>query len=200
MASSVGKFFSDWGKVISEGFSDIINGIGEFFENLGTNIANGFNAVGNWFKNLGTNISNGFHSVMEWFGNFFQSLWDFFVGLFVPSDELWAKHTETELEVKETINNKIPFVSFFTDEVDKAFNYIEVTDFLNITIPSYKFNLGIIHFSTPELNFVNVRDVYEPHRMTIRSFLALIVYGLGAVYLVKYFLNYRSYSIYTIFC
>ena len=80
----------------------------------------------------------------------------------------------------------------FSDELNKAKESVDSEDFLSITIPSYSFNLGAIHFETQERNFVNVRDAYEPYRSYVRGFLVLIVYGMAIVYLVKYFANYGA--------
>ena len=116
----------------------------------------------------------------------------FIKNLFVPSNELWQRYSDKDMQIDNTLKSKIPFVSFFTEEVNKAFDYVQSTDFLNITFPGIDLDFGIVHTETPEINFTAVRDAYEPYRVMIRSFLALLVYGAGGVYLVKYFLNYGS--------
>lgn len=92
--------------------------------------------------------------------------------------------------MRDTIESHLPFVWFFQNEVQKAFDYVDSTDFLNIEIPTFSFNLGAVNFTAEGQHVLNVRNAYEPYRIMVRSFLALIVYGLGGIYLVKYILNY----------
>ena len=92
--------------------------------------------------------------------------------------------------MKDTIKSKIPFVGYFSGELEKASNYMDNTDFLKVEMPAWSFDLGAVKFETQSKQYFNVREAYEPYRIGVRSLLALIVYGLGAVYLVRYFLNY----------
>lgn len=80
----------------------------------------------------------------------------------------------------------------FSDELNNAKESIDSEDFLSITIPSYSFDFGAVHFETQEKNFINVRDAYEPYRSYVRGFMALIVYGMAAIYLVKLFITYGT--------
>ncbi len=122
--------------------------------------------------------------------DFFADLWDFFVNLFVPTDNQWEQIENNNKSIKETISHKIPFVSWFSGELDKFNTGVDTTDFLNLHFDGWNFDLGVIKINTPPVDFTGVRDAYEPYRVEIRSLLALIVYALGAVYLVKYFVRY----------
>lgn len=161
LGSSIGGFFSNLSTNMSTWFSDLKNGIGGFFNNLGSTITNSFN-----------------------------DLIDTIIYFFVPTEEQKQAHLENEVAFQETIKSKIPFIPFFSEEIEKAFSYQDSTDFLHLEFPSWTFDLGIVEFSTPEIDFTSVRDAYEPYRIYIRGFLLLIVYGLAGVYIVKFILNY----------
>ena len=89
----------------------------------------------------------------------------------------------------------MPFISLFSYELRKAQQTVEKTDFLVITIPSFSYSgSGGIGVTTEEQRVINVGQAYEPYRAYIRSFLFLLVVGLGCVYLVKYILNYGDVS------
>lgn len=86
-----------------------------------------------------------------------------------------------------TIEGHIPFYSFIKSTFTNIQNTaISPHDFLLIEMPSFSFFGG----QTEEVKYFNVRDAYEPHRLRIRSWLTLVVYGLAFVYIVKSILNY----------
>lgn len=103
------------------------------------------------------------------------------------------------MELGNTINSKIPFVNYFKEELENSsintYSVSDKSDFLKISMPAWSFDLGSIKFETEEKQYINIREVYEPYRVGVRSLLALIVYSLGIVYLVKYFLNYGNTSV-----
>ena len=121
---------------------------------------------------------------------FFNGLFDFFIHIFVPTDEQWSDLSSQDEEIGKKFESKFPFIFWFQDELEKAEEYVFSNDFLNITFPAWNFDLGIINYSTPEINFTTIRDIYEPYRLTIRNSLFIIAVGLAIVYLVKYVLNF----------
>lgn len=208
LVTSVNDFFSNFWEGFKQGFSDTLDGIGKFFDNLGTNLGNWFTDVGNWFSDLGSSIGQFFSDlwtnlsgslgdifkvigdIFSWIGNFFSALLDFVYHIFIPTDEQWNNIKEDYRDLGTTFNNHIPFVGLFSDELEKAKQVVYNEDFLNIKFDSWSFNLGVIKYSTPEIQFDKVVKAYEPYRMTVRSFLTLILYALIVVYIIKYALNY----------
>lgn len=128
--------------------------------------------------------------LFNWLNSFFIELRTFFINIFVPTDEQWAYLNNQDKEFQEKIESKFPFIYWFQDELEKAEEYVYSNDFLTIKFPSWNMDLGIIKYQTPEIDFTNVRDAYEPYRLTIRNSLFVIAVGLAIVYLIKYFLNY----------
>lgn len=126
----------------------------------------------------------------SWIFNFFGSLLDFFVHIFVPTDEQWADLDTQDLAFKGQIEGKFPFFYWFQEELEKADEYVYSDDFLKIDFPSWKMDLGIIKYQTPDISFTAVRDAYAPYRLTIRNSLFIIAVGLAIVYIIKYILNY----------
>lgn len=139
-------------------------------------------------------IYNVVSSISGFFSNFFTNLGDmlngFFTGLFVPTEEFMQSHSEASRGFSTALENKFGVVSYFKQELEKAQSYTSSNDFLNINIPAWSLDLGIIEFSTEGRNLVDVKNAYEPYRIGVRGGILLIIYGLGAVYLIKYFLNY----------
>ena len=187
---------SIWSAVssIPDKIKELATAVGNFFSNFWENFTNGLSnivtSIGNFFSDLGEGISSGFNSVINWFGNFFSSLLDFFYHIFVPTDEQWDSIKQDYQELSETFTNHLPFVSFFSNEVEKAKEIVYSEDFLNIKFDSWSFDLGVIEFSTPEINFTGVLDAYEPYRMTVRTFITYLLYTLLVVYIVKFVLKY----------
>lgn len=131
--------------------------------------------------------------MLEWFGNFFSSLFEFIYHIFVPTEEQWAEIENDYKEIGETVNNHIPFIGLFSEELKKAQETVEKTDFLVITVPSFSYSgSGGIGVTTGEQKVINVGQAYEPYRAYIRGFLFLIVVGLAFVYVIRYVLNYGS--------
>ena len=210
MVTSIGNFFNGFWNNLTEGFSNLVNSIGEFFSNLGTNLSNWFSNIGDWFSDLGssignffsnlwTNISDFFSGMVEnigyiwnWFTNFFDAFLDFLIHIVVPTDEQWEAIKQDYTDLGNTFKNHIPFVTFFSDEVEKVKQEVFNEDFLDIKISGWEFNLGSIHFKTNDYEFTNVLNAYEPYRMSVRTLLMLVVYAMALVYIVKYVLKYGS--------
>lgn len=130
--------------------------------------------------------------IWNWFTNFFIELTDFFIHIFVPSEKQWSAIQEDFNDLNNTFTNHMPFVTFFSDEVEKVKQEVFNEDFLNIKISGWNFNLGVIHFKTQDYEFTNVLKAYEPYRMSVRTLLTLVVYAMAFVYIIKYFLKYGS--------
>jgi len=129
-------------------------------------------------------------------GNFFVELLDFFKHLFIPTDEQWADIQNDYSSMGETVKSHLPFVGLFSEELQKAQDTVEKTDFLVITMPSFSYQgSGGIGVTTEEQKVINVGEAYEPYRAYIRGALFLIVVGLACVYLVKYILRYGDIQI-----
>lgn len=210
LATIVKNFFDDFWTGFKQGFTDTVAGIGEFFKNLGTDLGNWFTDVGKWFGDLGDSIGKFFSDlwdnlgkalndifstigdIFDWLGDFFSSLLNFFYHIFIPTDSQWETVKEDYRDLGSTFNNHLPFVGLFSDELEKAKQVVYNEDFLNIKFDGWSFDLGVVKYSTPSIQFDKVMKAYEPYRMTVRSFLALIVYALVVVYVIKYVLRYGS--------
>lgn len=210
LATTVKNFFDDFWTGFKQGFTDTVSGIGKFFKNLGTDLGNWFSDVGNWFSDLGNSIGKFFSDlwdnlskslgdifktikdIFSWIGNFFSSLLEFVYHIFIPTDSQWESVKEDYRDLGSTFNNHLPFVGLFSDELEKAKQVVYNEDFLNIKFDSWSFDLGVVKYSTPDIRFDKVVKAYEPYRMTVRSFLALIVYALLVVYIIKYVLRYGT--------
>lgn len=132
-----------------------------------------------------------FKGIFDFIGNFFTDLGNFLYHLFLPTDEQWEEITEDYTDIVDTLQRHIPFVSLFSEELKKAQETVEKTDFLVITVPSFSYQgSGGIGVTTGEQKVINVGQAYEPYRAYIRGFLFLVVVGLAFVYLIKYILNY----------
>lgn len=188
LATIVGNFFSSFFSSLGEALSNVVKGIGDFFNSLGSLIGKGFENVVNFIKDTISAIGN----IFSWLGSFFSELFNFFYHIFVPTDEQWNSIKQDYKDLGDTFGNHIPFFGFFSGELEKAKEIVYNEDFLNIKFDSWNFNLGIVHFSTPEIQFTGVLKAYEPYRMTIRSALTLIVYGLVVVYIIKYVIRYGN--------
>lgn len=182
---------------MSSAFDNVVTGIGTFFTNLGQGIADGFTSIVKWFSDLFTGLGDwfgdvidGIGSVFSWLGNFFVDLLEFVYHIFIPTDEQWDAIKQDYQDLGDTFTNHLPFVSLFSDELENAKQIVYNEDFLNIKFDSWSFDLGVVQFSTPEINFTSVLDAYEPYRMTIRTLLTFVVVCLTLVYIIKYFLNY----------
>lgn len=159
--------------------SNVVSGIGEFFSNLGTNL-------GNWFSSLWNTTKE----IFSWLGHFFDELSDFFFHIFVPTDEQWEAIKQDYSDLGNTFNNHMPFVSFFSNELENAKQVVYNEDFLNLHFKGWSFDLGVVKFSTPDIDFTAVLEAYEPYRMTVRTSLTFVVVCLSLVYIIKYFLKY----------
>lgn len=197
LATAIGDFFSSFWDSFTNGLANVVSGIGEFFSNLGTNLGNWFSNVGTWFVELGSSIGEWFSNlwgtvknIFSWLGDFFGALWDFFIHIFVPTDEQWAELNEEQSQLGEDVKSHLPLVGLFSNELKKAQETVEKTDPLVIRIPSFDYSgSGGIGVSTGTRE-INLTQVYEPYRAYIRGFLLLVVVALAFVYIIKYVLNY----------
>lgn len=163
------------GQGIADGFSNIVNWLGDILSGLGE-----------WFGNVIEGIGN----VFSWLGNFFSALWEFVYHIFIPTDDQWAEITNDYNQVGETLKSHIPFISLFSEELKKAQATVEKTDPLIIRIPSFSYSgSGGIGVDTGTKE-INLTAIYEPYRIYIRGFLFLVVVALAFVYIIKYVLNY----------
>lgn len=185
MAEAIGEFFStilDYLNPFSENF--ILYKVIDLLLKL-LDYLNPFSE-----KFILKDIINGISSILEWFGNFFTNLVDFFIHIFVPTEEQWAEIKDEYIDIGDTLGRHIPFVGLFSEELKKAQETVEKTDFLVITIPEIKLGSGLIGVNTEEHKVINVSEAYEPYRAYIRGGLFLIVIVLVFVYLIKYVLRY----------
>ncbi len=178
-------------------------GIGEFFTNLGSSIGGFFenlwNKIFDFFKDLPGHIANIFNSFVEllqyinpWSDKFFLKI------AFIPSEEQQQEHLKNQEEFKRAFDSKLPFVNslvdIFQNVKTRQANVNNIRSFennpLNLSIGSFEYDSGVISYSTPSTDLTFILEKYEPYRVQVRNGLKLIIYGLGAVYLVKYILNY----------
>lgn len=132
--------------------------------------------------------------IWGFFSDFFKNLTDFFYHLIIPTDSQWQEIGEDYQDIGETVGRHIPFVGLFSEELKKAQDTVEKTDFLVIEIPEFSYSAGVIGVTTEKNKVVNVAEIYEPYRAYVRGGLFLIVVGLGFVYIVKYVLNFGQAS------
>lgn len=93
----------------------------------------------------------------------------------------------------DTLKSHLPFIGLFSEELKKAQDTVEKTDFLVINMPSFNYSgSGGIAVNTGEQKVVNVGQAYEPYRAYVRGGLFLIVVGMAFVYIIKYVLNFGS--------
>ena len=94
-------------------------------------------------------------------------------------------------ELDKQFKNIFHLFGLFSEELKKAQETVEKTNFLVITIPSFNYSgSGGIGVNTEEQKVVNVGAIYEPYRAYVRGGLYMIVVGLSVVYLIKYILRY----------
>lgn len=169
-------------KSIIDGLVNILDYINPFSENF---ILKGvLDFLGNIISYINPFSENFFgHKIIEMFQNLFTFL-------FVMTEEQEQAYKDKENSINDIIESKFGIFYFFQDEIQKANEYVYNDDFLKIHFNSWQFNLGIINFTTPEIDFTQFRDTYEPYRVTVRNSIFFIFVGLALVYLVKYILNY----------
>lgn len=205
MAKSIGEFFSGFFKNLGEGLNSLQEGIGTFFSNLGNGIGGFFNSlwnnIFNFFKDLPGHISSiwtNFIELLQYINPFSDK---FILKIaFVMNEEQEQIHSTKQNEFNELFKNKIPFVGILQNEFNKITerqnNVRNVRSFssnnnpLDITIPEFNYDGGVISYNTSSSNLDSILSTYEPYRIQVRDGLKYIIYGLGIVYLVKYVLNY----------
>lgn len=122
--------------------------------------------------------------------DFFDTLLNFLIHIFIPTDSQLDAIKQDFSDLGSNFKTHLPFVSFFSDSLEEAKQFVYNEDFLNIKFEGWNFDLGVIHYSTNDIEFRNVAEAYEPYRMSIRALLTFVVYCLGLVYIIKYFLAY----------
>ena len=115
---------------------------------------------------------------------------DFVIHIFIPTDEQWEEIKQSYSDLGDSVEEKLPLVTLFSTSLEDAKEIVSSDNFLNIKFDSWSFDLGVIQFSTPEINFTGVLEAYEPYRATVRTLLSLVVVALTVVYIIKYFLKY----------
>ena len=153
--------------------------------NIGTTILDG---ISNFFKDTVENIKN----LAEFVGNFWDKISNFFLHIFVPTDEQWEMISENHQNMGESLKSHLPFISLFNSEYKKAQETVAQTDFLVITIPEFSFEGGGIVAKSDKQKVINVRDKYEPYRAYVRNLLFFIVIACAFVLIIKNILNYHG--------
>lgn len=123
--------------------------------------------------------------MVNFFANFFDTLFHFII----PTDDMVEDIFSHYDDIKTIIASKFGIIEDFQNELEVIRN-IDPREFLKIYVPSWGLNFGSINFSTEGKYYTDVYDAYEPHREGVRSWLVYTVYAMGAVYIVKYFINY----------
>lgn len=117
----------------------------------------------------------------------------FFYHIFLPTDAQWSDIQADYSKIGDSLKSHIPFVSEFSEQLKKAQETVNNSDFLVIKMPSFSYSgSGGIGVNTSEQKVINVGEAYEPFREYVRGALFLIVVGLGFVYLIKHTLNFRD--------
>lgn len=207
MAKNVGDFFGNFFENLWKGVTDLGNTIGGFFSDLSEGVGGYFDDLWNdileFFQDLPQNISNiwtDITSILSYINPFSDN---FFLKIaFVMNEEQEATLENNKNEIQEKLNTKFPLIQDFQNDlqnaIDKQNNFRQAlangldtnSNPLNIEIPEYNYSSGSILVNTNSSNLMNILVAYEPYRQTIRNGLVLIVYGLGAVYIIKFLLNY----------
>lgn len=153
--------------------------------NIGTTILDG---ISNFFKDTVENIKN----LAEFVGNFWDKISDFFLHIFVPTDEQWKELSTNQSNMGDSLKSHLPFISLFNSEYKKAQETVSQNDFFVITIPEFSFEGGGIIAKSDSQKVINVRDKYEPYRPYIRNLLFFIVIACAFVLVIKHVLNYQG--------
>ena len=196
LTTAIGDFFTFCFDVLSEiptVIGNILDVLNPFSDNffLKDFFATLFDILNPFSENfILKQVIDGIGSIFTWLGNFFFDLLEFVYHIFIPTDEQWDAIKEDYQDLGDTFSNHLPFVGLFSDELENAKQIVYNEDFLNIKFDSWSFDLGVVQFSTPEINFTGVLNAYEPYRMTIRTLLTFVVVCLTLVYIIKYFLKY----------
>ena len=142
--------------------------------------------ISNFFTGMIQNIAD----TWEFCRNFFTELLNFFIHIFVPTDEQWAEIEKDYSDMGDALSIHIPFVGLFSEELKKAQDTVSAYDFLIIEMPEINFDFGVVKVNSPSKKYLNISQAYEPYRAYVRGFLFLIVVGMAFVYIFKYVLNF----------
>ena len=172
--------------------SNIYNSLKDLASNITSPIVSALSTIldgiSNFFKDTVENIKN----LAEFVGSFWVKISDFFLHIFVPTDEQWEMISENHQNMGESLKSHLPFISLFNSEYKKAQETVAQTDFLVITIPEFSFEGGGIVAKSDSQKVINVRDKYEPYRAYVRNLLFYIVLACTFVLIIKHVLNYQN--------
>ena len=167
------------------GLKNIVTNISSAVSSLCSNIIDG---IKNFFEDTVNNIKN----LADFVGNFWTKFLDFFIHIFVPTDEQWKELSNNQSNMGNSLKSHLPFISLFNSEYKKAQETVAQSDFLIITIPEFSFEGGGIIAKSDSQKVINVRDKYEPYRPYIRNLLFFIVIACAFVLIIKHVLNYQG--------
>ncbi len=164
--------------------------IASLFDEVFTLIGNIFNALNPLSEDfILFPIIEGLGKIVDFIIHFFDKLLDFLKNIIIPNNEQRQNIANSYSELGNKIKNKIPFVSWFNENInDNNISGICTNDILKISIPKFKFFGG----ETQEKEYIDVLQAYEPYRENVRSKLSLLVYFCGAIYLIKRVLNIKN--------
>lgn len=121
----------------------------------------------------------------EWIGNFFNSLWDFFISLFVPEDDYFTNKID---EMKSKISQKIPYQDYV--EMFETVKQVESGEDITIDLNGYK--VGNININAKKfIDFTWVSKYKNTWYAWVRGFvfIFLIIYNINQV--IKLFRGYN---------
>ncbi|MCI8444289.1 MAG: hypothetical protein HFJ37_03895 [Clostridia bacterium] len=124
-------------------------------------------------------------TLFKWIGSFFESLWEFFIRLFVPNENYFNNKIDF---IKSNISQKIPYQDYV--DMFETVKQVESGQDISISLNNYK--VGTSNFNIP--NFINFSWVTK-YKSTWYSwvrgliFILLIIYNVNQV--IKLFRGYN---------
>lgn len=122
---------------ITSGLNGLIESIGSFFGNLGTNLGDWFGDVGEWFGSLGSNLGGWFSNLFSTLGNLLSYINPFnenFLGykiidlLSQALTNLFVPQGASVLSLQDTVNDRFAFVDSIKlaiDDINDMLNNVE---------------------------------------------------------------------------
>ena len=122
---------------ITSGLNGLIESIGSFFGNLGTNLGDWFGDVGEWFGSLGSNLGGWFSNLFSTLGNLLSYINPFnenFLGykiidlLSQALSNLFVPQGASVLSLQDTVNDRFAFVDSIKlaiDDINDMLNNVE---------------------------------------------------------------------------
>lgn len=192
MATSLSNLASNIGNSVGSKIQSIFSGLINTVANIYSSVSKIADNILSGIKNFFQSSVDAVVSIADFVGNMFEFLVNFFVHIFIPTNEQWAEITEHQKAIGDSVESHLPFISLFNDEYKKAQETVSQTDFLVITIPEFSFSAGGISTKTNEQKVINVREKYEPYRSYVRNLLFYIVVACAFVFLIKHVLKFTS--------